>query len=277
MLANRVKETSVTAGAGSLTLAGAATGFQTFNNAKGLNSRFSYWVVDTTAGAWETGIGYLSDATTLVRETVLDNSAGTLLALNFSSNSKEVFVGSQSKMQERRMLPVVSGQPFGSQGTIGGSGGSTNMSTDNMFYVPFIIEHGGRVKGIGCNITAAGDVGSKLRLGLYSCDTGGPISLLMESGDLDAGTTGFKQFSFSPTHLPESQYLVGLAHNSVAAVTYRALATGNPILGLDTGYFVVKNYFYENLIGGWTSLPASPTTSSMQQNFSTPKIVMVAE
>ena len=79
-LASRVKETSATTGTGSLTLAGAAVGHQTFNVAYGLNERFPY--VIEAGSDWEHGIGYLSDSTTLVRESVMASSnAGTFVSI----------------------------------------------------------------------------------------------------------------------------------------------------------------------------------------------------
>ena len=88
MLANRVKETTSTTGTGSFTTTGAFTGFQTFNTAFGLNKRFLYWAENSTDNEWETGVGYLSASTTLVRETVLDNHLGTAAAINFTTAPK---------------------------------------------------------------------------------------------------------------------------------------------------------------------------------------------
>lgn len=88
MLANRVKETTSTTGTGSFTTTGAFTGFQTFNTAFGLNKRFLYWAENSTDNEWETGVGYLSASTTLVRETVLDNHLGTTAAINFTTAPK---------------------------------------------------------------------------------------------------------------------------------------------------------------------------------------------
>ena len=91
VLKDRVKETSTTAGTGTLTLAGAAAGFQSFAAVGNGNTTY-YAIVDSTAGTWEVGIGtYTSSGTTLSRDTVLSSSnSGSLVT--FSSNSKDVFV-----------------------------------------------------------------------------------------------------------------------------------------------------------------------------------------
>ena len=91
VLKDRVKETSTTTGTGTFTLAGAATGFQSFSVIGNANTTF-YTIVDSAAGAWEVGIGtYTSSGTTLSRDTVLESSnSGS--KVNFGSGSKDVFV-----------------------------------------------------------------------------------------------------------------------------------------------------------------------------------------
>jgi hypothetical protein len=91
VLKDRVKETSTTAGTGTLTLAGASAGFQSFSAIGNGNTTY-YTIADSTAGTWEVGIGtYTSSGTTLSRDTVLSSSnSGSLVT--FSSNSKDVFV-----------------------------------------------------------------------------------------------------------------------------------------------------------------------------------------
>ena len=90
VLKDRVKETSTTAGTGTLTLAGAAAGFQSFAAIGNGNSTY-YAIVDSTAGTWEVGIGtYTSSGTTLSRTTVLSSSNGGSL-VSFAANSKDVF------------------------------------------------------------------------------------------------------------------------------------------------------------------------------------------
>ena len=91
VLKDRVKETSTTAGTGTITLDGAVTGFQSFSAVGNGNTTY-YAIVDNATGAWEVGIGtYTSSGTTLSRDTVLSSSnAGSLVS--FTSNPKDVFV-----------------------------------------------------------------------------------------------------------------------------------------------------------------------------------------
>jgi hypothetical protein len=91
VVADRVKETSTTAGTGTLTLAGAVDGFQSFAVIGNGNTTY-YSIVDSTANTWEVGIGtYSSSGTTLARTTVLANSSGNTSPISFAANSKDVF------------------------------------------------------------------------------------------------------------------------------------------------------------------------------------------
>jgi hypothetical protein len=95
VLKDRVKETSTTSGTGTITLAGAVAGFQSFSVVGDANTTY-YAIVDNIANTWEVGIGtYTSSGTTLSRTTVLSSSNGGSL-VNFAANAKDVFVTSPS-------------------------------------------------------------------------------------------------------------------------------------------------------------------------------------
>ena len=85
---DRVKETTTTTGTGTITLAGAVTGFQAFSVIGNGNETF-YTIA--AGSEWEVGIGtYTSSGTTLSRDTVLESSnSGNLV--NFSAGTKDVF------------------------------------------------------------------------------------------------------------------------------------------------------------------------------------------
>ena len=81
---DRVKETSTTSGAGDFTLAGASTGFITFNSGIGTSNTTYYTIFEQGTANFEVGLGTLSGSTTLQRDTVLNNSAGNTSKINFS-------------------------------------------------------------------------------------------------------------------------------------------------------------------------------------------------
>jgi hypothetical protein len=85
-----VKETTTTTGTGTVTLAGAVTGFQSFTSAFSTGEEVSYVIEDGTN--WEIGSGiFTTSGTTLSRDVVQASSnAGALV--NFGAGSKNVFV-----------------------------------------------------------------------------------------------------------------------------------------------------------------------------------------
>ena len=93
VLADRVKESTTTAGTGTVTLLGAAPGFQSFAVIGNTNTTY-YTIAGQTTSEWEVGIGtYTASGTTLARTTVLSNSSATQpSALSFSAGTKDVFV-----------------------------------------------------------------------------------------------------------------------------------------------------------------------------------------
>ena len=89
---DRVKETSTTTGTGTLSLAGAVSGFQTFVAGIG-NSNVTYYAIVNDSGTeFEIGIGTVTDASpdTLSRTTILESSNSDS-AVDFSSGTKTVF------------------------------------------------------------------------------------------------------------------------------------------------------------------------------------------
>ena len=89
---DRVKETSTTTGTGAFTLAGAVTGFITFNAGIG-NSNTTYYTIvgEDNPSEWEVGIGtYTHSGTSLSRDTVIGSSTGS--KVSFSAGTKIVFV-----------------------------------------------------------------------------------------------------------------------------------------------------------------------------------------
>ena len=88
---DRVRETTTTTGTGTITLGGAATGFQSFSVIGDTNTTF-YTIQLANTNEWEVGVGtYTLSGTTLSRDTILESSNGGS-AVNFSAGSKDVFV-----------------------------------------------------------------------------------------------------------------------------------------------------------------------------------------
>jgi hypothetical protein len=91
IVADRVKETTTTTGTGTLSLAGAVAGFQSFVAGVGTTNTTYYAITDSATGDWEVGIGTVTSGSpdTLSRDTVLESSNSDNL-VNFSAGQKLV-------------------------------------------------------------------------------------------------------------------------------------------------------------------------------------------
>ena len=89
---DRVKETTTTTGTGTLNLAGAVTGFETFVAGVGTTNTTYYAITLPGSSEFEVGIGTVTDASTdtLSRDTIL-SSSNSDSAVNFSAGTKTVF------------------------------------------------------------------------------------------------------------------------------------------------------------------------------------------
>lgn len=88
-IADRVAETTSTAGTGAFTLGGASLGFRTFASAFSVGDKVYYAAASTSSTEFEVGVGTLGPGT-LTRDTVLMSSNSGAL-VNFSAGAKDVF------------------------------------------------------------------------------------------------------------------------------------------------------------------------------------------
>lgn len=126
----RVKETSTTTGTGSITLAGAVVGYQSFDDAFVVTDDYFYYCIEAVdgngvpTGQWEEGIGHLSASTTLVRDTLLSSSTGS--AVSFSAGTKNVFCTAPAAFLNDGVVRVLSSTTI-----------TTNTGTkQNLYTVP---------------------------------------------------------------------------------------------------------------------------------------------
>jgi hypothetical protein len=109
VIANRVQETTTTTGTGTVTLAGAVAGFQSFAVVGDANT--TYYTI-TSGNNWEVGIGtYASSGTTLARTTVLSSSAGgtTKITLAGTSTVFSSYPAEKAISDGYGLLPVANG------------------------------------------------------------------------------------------------------------------------------------------------------------------------
>lgn len=162
VLADRVKETTTTTGTGTVTLAGAVTGFQSFSAIGDANTTY-YTIAGQTTSEWEVGIGtYTSSGTTLSRTIVLSSSnSGSLV--NFSAGTKDVFVtypssrsiyadGTTLTATNNAILPVASG----GTGVTTSTGTGSNVLSDSPTLVTPALGTPSALVGTNITGTAAG-------------------------------------------------------------------------------------------------------------------------
>src|SRR6056300_1225794 len=124
---DRVKETSTTTGIGTLTLAGAVAGFETFSSAIG-NTNTTYYAIQNqdVPTEFEVGLGTVG-AGTLSRDTII-SSSNSDAAVNFSAGTKDVFC---TLPASKAVLENNSG--VASATTFSGSGAQlTNLNASNV-------------------------------------------------------------------------------------------------------------------------------------------------
>lgn len=91
VIADRVRETTTTTGAGNITLAGAVSKFRAFSAVLSTGDTTYYSIVDQSGIDWEVGIGTFTSPSTLARTTILSSSnAGS--AVSFAAGTKDVFI-----------------------------------------------------------------------------------------------------------------------------------------------------------------------------------------
>ena len=91
VIADRVRETSTTAGTGNFTLAGAVDRFRTFDSVLDTGDTTYYTISDQSGVGWEVGIATFTSPSTLARTTILSSSNGGS-AVDFGAGSKDVFI-----------------------------------------------------------------------------------------------------------------------------------------------------------------------------------------
>ena len=88
---DRVKETTTTTGTGTVSLAGAVTGFETFAAGIGNSNTVYYCIAHQDQAEFEVGLGTLDgDSSDLARTTII-SSSNSDSAVDFSAGTKDVF------------------------------------------------------------------------------------------------------------------------------------------------------------------------------------------
>jgi len=271
VLADRVRETTLTTGTGTITLDGAVQGFQSFSVIG--NNNTTYYTINR-GSEWEVGIGTYYGGT-LSRDTVYASSNGGS-KVNFSAGSKDVFVtypASKSVNEDannRVLIPYTSGTTnVGSlnvgnatshtdSGVIAGFTASEplylytslqNTSSANTSYASYAVNDGGH--------TAYGELG--INNSNYSYSAAGfpnngfstPLASFVESfgGPLVLGSWDSQKISFIVNGAVNTSDAMTV--ETTGAVTIPSVAvTGGVINNATIGATTPSTGTFTTLIGG---------------------------
>tara|TARA_R110002167_G_scaffold104166_3_gene268693 strand:- start:2592 stop:3452 length:861 start_codon:yes stop_codon:yes gene_type:complete len=258
---NNVQESTTTTGTGNITLAGASEDGNTFTSGYLTDQRFPY-LIDDGAGSRESGIGYLSASTTLVRETPLSSTNGDAL-VNFAAGTKQVFVSataeiSASSAQGQSLTGTLDYKIVKSSHYTRSSNGTASTVGTRVYFVPFLLDYSGKYDALTSVVRTTGGAGD-IFLGLYTRGLDGlpDMRLLTNATSLDPTVSGIQYGTFTEQSLPLGWYFmaftcdVNVTVSSIGTATY----TLPPHLGVDdTSLFDLQGFYY--IDGSLTVLPA---------------------
>lgn len=267
MSANKIAETSTSTGTGNFTLDGAwsqsgtyNTGNRTFDSFYGLNHYFPYMIQDQS-GNWEKGIGYLSATTTLVRDAVTDNSAGTTTQINFASGSKLVMVPSDAGAAWPQS--IVSGNVIRGANLRAITSGTLAVTADRLYLTPFLAKRPMKVSAISFEVSTLA-ASTDVRCGIYSTgaiNTSSPkLSLITGSeGTVSSASTGSKDVTVD-CEIGQGYYFIGMS--STGTPTLRTTTAALEDIGqFSTVNATYNTAWYRDSAGSSAALPASITAA----------------
>lgn len=208
-VANRVKESTLTSGSGTIALAGASNGYQSFSSVLS-NGDTSYYTI-VNVDSWEVGIGTYS-SNTLSRDVVLSSSnSNNKLDLNGQSYVFIAYPSEKSVYKDQNDQVVV-----GSSGVIIGSGNP--FITSNVLYNSGgILYFNGLPVSSSVSITGVSGIGVSQSGNSYTISATGSFGLtsdqvqqLLNSGvsiNVVSGTGNFNVLSVTGTPVSLSGHL----------------------------------------------------------------------
>jgi hypothetical protein len=231
-IADRVQETTVTQGTGTVVLAGAVVGYQSFAAIGNLNTTY-YTIADQAGANWEVGVGtyYLAN-TSLARTTIL-SSSNSNAAVNFGVGTKAVFVTYPAERATyadssniTTITNFVSSNVLITGGTISGANftGLGTMATQNANAVTIT---GGTLNNVTIGATTANTiVGTTITANTGFIGSGASISSLNAS-NITSGTVGVAFGGTGSANLTAGYVVLG---NNTSQVVLVAPGTSGNVL-----------------------------------------------
>jgi hypothetical protein len=276
MLGNGIKQTTATTGTGNLALA-AVAGYPTLVNVMPIGWRFKYVALDSAGLFEEAGIGYLADATTMVRAKINATFSGGVYnnsnptALSLSGTTTIICTPDESSLES--MPATVDSQSTGVGRWLTCAGRTATQSPAapsalRVYYTSFLLRIASPINALMLAVTTAGAAATVARCGLHFSNEKGYIgNLIVSTGDLDTATTGNKAGTFSPIMLPSGRYVASCVFSGTPGVTGYTSAFGNVIGGSPFGMSTASpptpvDFRYETVVSAVIPSTPSLTTSS---------------
>jgi len=187
-VADRVKETTSTTGTGTITLAGAVSGYQSFNSAFS-DGDLVYYAIESGTD-WETGIGtFTSSGTTLARTTVL-KSSNSNNAISLSGTSM-VWCDATAHLLSNppKSIPKWQAGRYYVLPAFNSLTSNVALTANKLWGTPLTVPERCTISMLTCEVGIA-VAGSNLRLGIYTDSGGQPNVLLYDSGSISSSDTG---------------------------------------------------------------------------------------
>lgn len=285
MLAPSIKETTTTAGTGTLTLS-LASGFARFGEWFAANVLCKYALLDSNGAMLEWGIGTYAGSNTLARTVVLGTYASP--TPNTGSPTAVSLTGTTTVICAELMggsIPGLTGAATtnGSSGAfvpepflLSGSASSLTITADRLYLYPVRIATPRKITAVKFRISSGGT--GNAQIGFYKADeTGNAKELTLSSGDIVMPASGVATWTFATSQVfPSDWVFVGFACKGVAPVVnvsganffsgatpYNTDATGvQPIV-----------HKYAALTGGWTSLPSTAPSTGLTSQMTQPPLI----
>lgn len=271
MIGNWIRQTTTTTGTGSLILA-AASGYPRFYDVFSiLGRRFFYAILNADGSPVESGVGYLTDATTMVRAKILATMSGgtytdaNATAVSLTSGTYTVICAADesahsvvapdvNKILNTSNSTYTNGPRWIVSAHKSHNSGTTTPGVNFAFYIAFKLENPADVTSMALYVTSA-SAGSTCGLALFDCnEKGAPGTKILDAGTLDLSVSGMVSGTVTRKRLAPGWYFAALAF--VGSATVRAFGSG----GFDT--VTAGSPMMIHTGGGWSNISYSENKTS---------------
>lgn len=191
---------------------------------------------------------------------ILDIASGGALDVSYYRNKGTTLYGSGTS------------QYYGA-GISANDTGPAAYTNNLLYFVPFISGQAGTIDKIGVNVTTNGTAAARVRLGVYtnlSTTNLYPVTRLLDSGEIDVSSNGWKEATISLSMLANTLYWFVYTANEAISLTSVALNSMLPILGMPVTADPVRRWQpVITLVNAFAALPTPVTSGAAQTQSST--------